>query len=114
MIHEAPIHQENFFVLFSFLLKKHAKGDIALDKVRSHLKYDLPFSNQLSKVYYKRQFNHFEGSWGYHDALVAVGLSGILKAKQKLGVTFNFNKQDINDFTKFSKMTMCKASEANS
>ena len=40
--------------------------------------------------------------------LVAVGSSGILKAKQKLGVTFNFNKQDIIDFTKFSKMTMCK------
>jgi hypothetical protein len=27
--------------------------------------------------------------------VVAVGLSGILKAKQKLGVTFNFNKQDV-------------------
>ena len=26
--------------------------------------------------------------------LVAVGSSGILKAKQKLGVTFNFDKQD--------------------
>ena len=33
--------------------------------------------------------------------LVVVGLSGILKAKQKLGVTFNFDKQDIIDFTKF-------------
>ena len=48
------------------------------------------------------------------NSLVAVGLSGILKAKQKLGVTFNFDKQDIIDFTKFSKMTMCRASEANS
>ena len=46
--------------------------------------------------------------------LVAVGSSGILKAKQKLGVTFNFNKQDVIDFMKFSKMTMCRASEANS
>ena len=46
--------------------------------------------------------------------IVAVGSSGILKAKQKLGVTFNFDKQDVIDFTKFSKMTMCKASEANS
>ena len=46
--------------------------------------------------------------------LVAVGSSGILKAKQKLGVTFNFNKQDIIDFKKFSKMIMCRASEANS
>ena len=46
--------------------------------------------------------------------VVAVGSSGILKTKQKLGVTFNFDKQDIIDFTKFSKMTMCRASEANS
>ena len=44
----------------------------------------------------------------------AVTLSGILKAKQKLGVTFNFDKQDIIDLTKISKMTMCRASEANS
>ena len=42
--------------------------------------------------------------------LVAVGSTGILKAKQKVGVTFNFGKQDIIDFTKFSKMTMCRAS----
>jgi hypothetical protein len=46
--------------------------------------------------------------------LDAVTLSGILKANQKLGVTFNFDKQDIVDLTKFSKMTMCRASEANS
>ena len=46
--------------------------------------------------------------------IVAVGSSGILKAKQKLGVTFDFDKQDVIDFTKFSKMTMCRASEANS
>ena len=46
--------------------------------------------------------------------VVAVGSSGILKAKQKLGVTFNFDKQDVIDFTKFSKMTKCRASEANS
>ena len=52
------------------------------------------------------------GSLGF--LLVAVGLSGILKAKQKLGVTFNFDKQDVIDFTEFSKMTMCRASEANS
>ena len=47
-------------------------------------------------------------------AVVAVTSSWILKAKQKLGVTFNYNKQDVMDFTKFSKMTMCRASEANS
>ena len=46
--------------------------------------------------------------------LDAVRSSGILKEKQKLGVTFNFDKQDIIDLMKFSKMTMCRASEANS
>ena len=35
----------------------------------------------------------------------AVGSSEILKGKPNLGVTFNFDKQDIIDFTKFSKMT---------
>jgi hypothetical protein len=35
--------------------------------------------------------------------LVAVGSSGILKAKQKLGVTFNFDKQDVIDFRNFQK-----------
>ena len=35
--------------------------------------------------------------------VVAVTSSGILKAKQKLGVTFNFDKQDVMDLTKFSK-----------
>ena len=48
------------------------------------------------------------------DIIDAVTSSGILKAKQKLGVTFNFDKQDVIDLTKFSKMTMCWASEAKS
>ena len=56
----------------------------------------------------------FQSSQRLVYILVAVGLSGILKAKQKLGVTFNFAKQDVIDFTKLSKMTMCRASEANS
>ena len=43
--------------------------------------------------------------------LDAVTLSGIFKGKQKLGVTFNFDWQDVIDFPKFSKMTI---SEANS
>ena len=51
----------------------------------------------------------------WHGCILdVVTLSGILKAKQKLGVTFNFDKQDVIDLTKISKMTMCKASEANS
>ena len=41
--------------------------------------------------------------------LVAVGSSGILKGKQKLGLTFNSNKLGVIDLTKFSKLTMCSA-----
>ena len=41
--------------------------------------------------------------------IVAVGSSGILKEKQKIGVTFNSNKLGIIDFTKFSKLAMRSA-----
>ena len=42
--------------------------------------------------------------------VVAVGSSGILKGKQKLGVTLNSDKLVGGiDFTKFSKLTMCSA-----
>ena len=69
-------------------------------------------------VWLKFDFIQFE--WKTQNLLqlwlviVVVGSSGILKAKQKLGVTFNFDKQDVIDFTKFSKMTRCRASEPNS
>jgi hypothetical protein len=43
-----------------------------------------------------------------------VTLSGILKAKQKLSVNFNFDKQGVIDLKKFSKITMCRALEASS
>jgi hypothetical protein len=39
--------------------------------------------------------------------LVVVGSLGILKGKQKLGVTFESNMLGGIDFTKFSKLTMC-------
>ena len=48
---------------------------------------------------------------GSIEVLVAVGLSGILKGKQKLGVTLNSDKLGGIDFTKFSKLTMCSALE---
>ena len=41
--------------------------------------------------------------------IVAVTSPGILKAKQKLGITFNSDKLGGIDFTKFSKLTMCSA-----
>ena len=44
--------------------------------------------------------------------LDAVWLSGITFEKQKLGRTFNFDKQEVIDFTQISNRTMCRASEA--
>ena len=41
--------------------------------------------------------------------LDAATSSGILKAKQKLGRTFNFDKLGGIAFTKISKLTMCSA-----
>ena len=41
--------------------------------------------------------------------LDAVTSSGILKAKQKLGVTFNSDKLGGIDFKKISKLSMCSA-----
>ena len=41
--------------------------------------------------------------------LDAVGSSRILIGKQKIGSTFNSDKLGGNDFTKFSKLTMCSA-----
>ena len=39
--------------------------------------------------------------------LDAVGSSRILIGNQKIGLTFNSDKLGGNDFTKFSKLTMC-------
>ena len=41
--------------------------------------------------------------------LDAATLAGILKAKQKLGVSFNSDKLGGIDFTKFSKLSMCSS-----
>ena len=43
--------------------------------------------------------------------LDAATSSGILKAKQKLGRTFDFDKLGGIAFTKISKLTMCSAYE---
>ena len=58
--------------------------------------------------------NHFLDPVGNHTintlyVLDAARSSGILKAKQKLGVTFNSDKLGGIDFTKFSKLSMCSA-----
>ena len=53
----------------------------------------------------KKTFHDFSDMY----VLVAVTSTGILKAKQKLGITFNSDKLGGIDFTKFSKLTMCSA-----
>ena len=53
------------------------------------------------------------GSWllvtRIYYLLVTATSSGILKAKQKLGRTFNSDKLGGIAFTKISKLTMCSA-----
>ena len=44
-----------------------------------------------------------------HSLVVTARSSGILKAKQKLGRTFNSDKLGGIAFTKISKLTMCSA-----
>ena len=63
------------------------------------------FKNKV-KIYkpWRTVIGKFGSIWSIRCYLLdAVGSSGILKGKQKLGVTFNFDKQDVIDFTKFSK-----------
>ena len=48
--------------------------------------YDARYVSSVME-YIKKSFQYL---------IVTVRLSGILKVKQKLGVTFNFNKQDVN------------------
>ena len=45
----------------------------------------------------------------YYSIIDAATSSGILKAKQKLSRTFNFDKLGGIAFTKISKLTMCSA-----
>ena len=72
-------------------------------------------SNSVLRLHTQAYFPKSTKSWDNLTYIVdVVTSSGILKAKQKLGVTFNFDKQDVFDLKKFSKMTMCRASEANS
>jgi hypothetical protein len=52
---------------------------------------------------------HIQIAPPYDNKIVVIGLSGILKGKQKLGVTFNSDKLGGIDFTKVSKLTMCSA-----
>ena len=86
-------------VLFNRLLKESLKLKVIFSQ-SSMSEYLLPVLNYLNAFYHEKSL--FFRMWCY--LLVAVGLSGILKGKQKLAVTFNFDKQDVIDFTKFSKM----------
>ena len=63
----------------------------------------------LSKIFLILDVCPRSGQKQQQYILVAVRSSGILKGKQKLGVTFNSDKLGGIDFTKFSKLTMCSA-----
>ena len=74
-----------------------------------HLRLSHPIANAILRyssmaMTYLKRF----GIWLKY-ILDAVGSSGILKGKQKLGVIFNSDKLGGIDFTKFSKLTMCSA-----
>ena len=60
-------------------------------------------------IFYVHQSNAMLAFPEGMSILDAVTSSGILKAKQKLGVTFNSDKLGGIDFTKFSKLSMCSA-----
>ena len=62
----------------------------------------------LSTAYFSR-YKGVTGSVLLMYVLDAVTLSQILKAKQKLGLTFDSDKLGVIDLTKLSKLTMCSA-----
>ena len=70
--------------------------NIGAEKVKQF--YDLCLLLSFFKNYYDTIF-----------LLDAAMSSGILKAKQKLGATFNSDTLGGIDFTKFSKLSMCSA-----
>ena len=76
-------------------------------------KLKIPFKNKTGSKCYKPisfvsiSIKMSKGICKLNYTVVAVGLSRILKGKQKVGVTFNSDKLGRIDFTKFSKLTMC-------
>ena len=58
--------------------------------------------SEFKKIESFMKQNYIFIRWGHTS-------SGIWKAKQKLGVTFNSDKLGGIDFTKFSKLSMCSA-----
>ena len=68
--------------------------------------------NLLCKIMWQERFGAmtvFKTLKNIRFILDAVGSSRILIGKQKIGLTFNSDKPGGNDFTKFSKLTMCSA-----
>ena len=65
--------------------------------------------SKVAEPVYERIKGERSMSREYVFIIIAVTSSGILKAKQKLGIAFNSDKLGGIDFTKFSKLTMCSA-----
>ena len=66
-----------------------------------HILFIKPFVSEFKKKIARKVMIQY--------CLDAVGSSGILKGKEKLGVTFNSDKLGGIDFTKFSKLSKCSA-----
>ena len=62
----------------------------------------------LDKIFGQKSTYSKAGNY-FIFSIDAATSSGILKAKQKLGRTFNSDKLGGIDFTKISKLTMCSA-----
>ena len=63
-------------------------------------------NHDICQLWWRRLFLFCPVSTYVLDAATS---SGIMKAKQKLGVTFNSHKLGGIDFTKFSKLSKCSA-----
>ena len=120
------VHPLHCTVLTHSLTTEHSYVLTLLTNLTTNLFYD--FLHQLERVlvvhlfvcFLQRKLIRFNiskkdlefavGSGELSTYLVdAVTSSGILKAKQKLGITFNSDKLGGIDFTNFSKLTMCSA-----
>ena len=93
----AEVNESNLFDNALFLVRLDKR---AIKKHFPNVRYEL--LNDHSKII------SFKSPMG-QLTLDAVTSSGILKAKQKLSVTFNSDKLGGIDFTKFSKLSMCSA-----
>ena len=102
--------KEHFFLdsTWTRFLLKTQNHNSKLDSFFVHWEHtSFKYSSHLRFVFVTKNLLHTYYLYTY--VLDAATSSGILKAKQKLGRTFNSNKLGRIAFTKISKLTMCSA-----